>query len=253
MKWMRRIFIVIGVLTLIHQYIWYQRTPKIPAELIAPEKMTVWATNGGLNFTDTTLLGSIEQLKEAHGARHVHLNVSHNQGNWYADPNHKTALATVVTQFPFLNYWLAITKDDTAGVGALAHLIQARELERQIVFSSNNEAILHDLRKMLPRIPQIMPPTELQRFMTYRKLFLLPFFHTGYDVVVIPLDTTRENAYFKTKVIRALGHLGIPVWVDGVENLSQVLWLEERHVRSVRMDRVDLALLPRATLQSSLE
>ncbi|MCF7801431.1 MAG: hypothetical protein K9N34_05365 [Candidatus Marinimicrobia bacterium] len=253
MKWMRRIFIVIGVLTLIHQYIWYQRTPNVPSKLIAPEEMTVWANNGGMYLTDTTTLVSIGILKEAYGARHIHLKVSYEQGGWYADPARETTLEEVIDTFPFLNYWLSLTGDDTTGVGALVHLIQSRELGLQVVISSHSEATSQELRTWLPRIPQIMPPTELQRFMTYRKILLLPFFHTGYDVAVIPLDTTRENALFKPKFIRALGHLGIPVWVDGVENLSQVLWLAERKVKSVRMDRVDLALLPRATLQSSLE
>ncbi|MCF7841524.1 MAG: hypothetical protein K9N11_01605 [Lentisphaeria bacterium] len=250
---MRRIFILIGVLTLIHQYIWYQRTPKIPAELIAPEKMTVWANSGGLPLTDTTLLASIETLKKQYGARHIQLNVFYQEDKWYASRAPKITLNEVISTFPFLNYWLALAADDTIGVKALAGLIRSRELERQIVFSSNNVAILHYLQNVLPRIPQIIPPEELERFMTYRKWLLLPFFHTAYDVALVPLDTTLEQGYLKPKFIRALGHLGIPVWVDSVENLSQVLWLADRKVKSVRMDRVDLALLPRATLQPSLE
>jgi len=46
--------------------------------------------------------------------------------------------------------------------------------------------------------------------------------------------------------------LGLPVWVDEPENLSQFIWLEERHVKSVVTSRIDLALLPRATLTNHL-
>lgn len=249
---MRRIFILIGVLTLIHQYIWYQRTPKVPTDLVAPEKMTVWANAGGIALTDTTLLVSLDRLKQAYGARYIHLNLIYSRGEWIADPVMKTPLTEVTRQFPFLNYWFTLSGRDTSGLEALAHIIRSRELERQIVISGEDIDLLVQFHQLLPNVPRIMPAEELERLVSYRKLLLLPFFHTTYDVALVPLDTTRGMNQFTTKFIRSLGHLGIPVWADGVQNLSQILWLEERQVKSVRMDRVDLALLPRATLFPSV-
>lgn len=248
MKWMRRIFIIIGVLTLIHQYIWFQRVPKTPTNLIAPQNLTVWADGGGQALTHLPLIASIGELKDGFGADQFHLNLVFRDGIWFVDSARLTPLDSVVKRFPFLNYWMEFTQNDTTGLDQIVQLIHAQELERQVILSSEHKMILDRLRRALPRIPQIMPEAELNRFIWHRKLLLLPFFHTDYDVALVPMDTTRYRKELSRRFVRLMDHLGIPVWVDHPENLSQIIWLEERHVRSVRMTRVDLALMPRATL-----
>jgi len=240
--------VTIGVLTLIHQYIWYQRTPKTSTALIAPSKMTVWATRGGQRLTDTGLLASISVLKNRYGAGRIQLDLHYQGAVWYADAESATPVDSVITHFPFLKYWFHFTRDDTNGLGRLAQYIRQQELELQLVFSSNFERPLRKLRESLPHLPQIMPPSELKRVIRYRRWLLLPIFHTNYDVALVPMDTTRFRNELTQKFVRLMGHLGIPVWVDEPRNLSQLVWLEERHIKSVRMQRIDLALLPRTIL-----
>ena len=218
--------------------------------MIAPKNLTVWADRGGQALTDSTLLRSIKELKTRYGADQIQFNLNYRNGVWYADSNLHTTLDSVIERYPFLNYWMTFARNDTGGLERIIQLIRRQELERQIVFSSDHKMVLRRLRQAFPKIPQIMPTTEFQRVIWDRKLLLLPFFHTDFDVALVPMDTTRYRNALSRKFVRLMGHLGIPVWVDRPENLSQVLWLEDRHVKSVRMERVDLALLPRATLLS---
>ena len=253
MKWMRRTFIVIGVVTLVHQYIWYQRIPKQPSALVAPKQMSVWAKDGGVAITDTSLLASIAIIHDQYGANQIQMNVHFGKGIWYAGMGpDQVPLENVVTRFPFLNYWLQFGQDDTSGLNQIARLIRMDELERQIVFGSPFSSVLEQLRTEAPHIPQIMPQDELNRLVFYRRWLLLPFFHTNYDVVLVPISSTAMRDALTQKFARLMNHLGLPVWVDEPENLSQFIWLEERHITSVRMTQVDLALMPRATLTNHL-
>lgn len=240
---------MIGVATLIHQYIWFQRVPKTPAPLIAPEKMSVWAKDAGVSVTNTSLLASIATIHNQFGATQIQLNLYFGKGIWYAGERaNQVPLESVVTQFPFLNYWFQFERDDTSGLNQIASLIRKYELDRQIVFGSPFLSVLKRLRTEAPNIPQIMPPPERARLHFYRKWLMLPFFHTDYDVVLVPMDSTQIQGDLTQKFVRLMNHLGLPIWVDQPENLSQVVWLEDRHVKSVKMERVDLALMPRAVL-----